>query len=167
MASAKHQGDGCNMFYSECPLGAEKLSTFAKELSRRYMNHLIHLYNSKNQVQKTFFRLWNILNLSRYSGESVNEIHIGVKSESKYCVYMEVLCFDLFVNDERAYIIFQKKVVDIFLIIFGIILGSGKNFSIPLQRMVPLVNDILIVVEYFNTVVLRTGHRPMKTGKVK
>lgn len=50
MASAKHQGNGCNTFYSDCPLGAEKLSTFAKELSRRYMNHLIHLYNSKNQV---------------------------------------------------------------------------------------------------------------------
>lgn len=80
---------------------------------------------------------------------------------------MKVLCFDLFVNDERAYIIFYKKVVDIFLIIFEILLGSGKNFSIPLQRMVSLVNDILIVVEYFNTVVLRTGRRPMKTGRVK
>ncbi|KAG8296328.1 hypothetical protein J6590_059595 [Homalodisca vitripennis] len=50
MTSAKGE-DGCSTFYSQCPLNSEKLATFAKELARRYMKHLIQLSNKGNKQE--------------------------------------------------------------------------------------------------------------------
>lgn len=49
MALGKSDLDGCKVFHSQCPLSSEKLGSFAKQMARRYMNHLIQLSNSKTE----------------------------------------------------------------------------------------------------------------------
>lgn len=48
MASGKSDDHGCKTFFAQCPLSSDKLGTFAKQVARQYINHLINVSNANN-----------------------------------------------------------------------------------------------------------------------